>query len=137
MKIWVKTSKNGSLMETKRDFEAKAKALIETNPDEALKLYQELWETYPEQFNAWDAFYSVKAMRGAKSPKLDWANELAEKFKGDRVGNLYGWLIFDKCVKGKNRSEILANEKFIQSLTILSPQKNLKEDDEFPCPTTI
>lgn len=124
-------------METKRDFEAKAKALIETNPDEALKLYQELWETYPDQFNAWDAFYSVKAMRAANSQNLVWANELAEKFKGDRVGNLYGWLTFDRFVKGKNRTEILANEKFIEGLTNLAPQKNLKEDDAFPCPTTI
>ena len=124
-------------METKRDFEAKAKALIETNPDEALKLYQELWETYPEHFNAWDAFYTVKAMRAAKTPNLAWASELAEKFKGERVGNMYGWLIFDRCIKGKNRTEILANEKLIQCLTILAPQKNLKEDGAFPCPTTI
>lgn len=124
-------------METKRDFEEKAKALIGTNPDEALKLYQELWETYPDQFNAWDAFYTLKAMRASTLPNLTWANELAEKFKGDRVGNLYGWLIFDRCVKGKNRTEILANDKYIESLTNLAPQKNLKENDSFPCPTTI
>lgn len=124
-------------METKRDFEEKAKALIGTNPDEALKLYQELWKTYPDQFNAWNAFYTVKAMRASTLPNLTWANELAEKFKGDKVGNLYGWLIFDKCVKGKNRTEILAKEKLIESLTNLAPQKNLKEDNSFPCPTTI
>ncbi len=124
-------------METKRDFEAKAKALITTNPDEAIKLYHELWETFPDQFNAWDAFYTVKAMRASKSPNLTWANELAEKYKGDRVGNLYGWLIFDKCVKGKNRTELLANESLIACLINLAPQKSLKEDDAFPCPTTI
>ncbi len=124
-------------METKRDFEAKAKALISTNPDEAVKLYHELWESYPDQFNSWDAFYAVKAMRAANSTNLTWANELAEKFKGDRVGNLYGWLIFDRCVKGKNRTEILSNEKFIEGLVNLAPQKSLKEDDAFPCPTTI
>lgn len=124
-------------METKRDFEAKAKALIGTNPDEALKLYLELWETYSDQFNAWDAFYSMKAMRAANSPNLGWANELAEKFAGDKVGNLYGWLIFDRCIKGKNRTEILANEKLIEGLTNLAPQKDLRGDDTFPCPTTI
>jgi len=124
-------------METKRDFEAKAKALIGTNPDEAVKLYLELWETYPDQFNAWDSFYAVKAMRASNSPNLNWATELAEKFKGDKVGNLYGWLIFDRCVKGKNKTELLANEKFIEGLLNLSPQKSLKEDDAFPCPTTI
>jgi hypothetical protein len=124
-------------METKRDFEAKAKALISTNPNEAVKLYQELWTTYPDQFNAWDAFYTVKAMRASTSPSLIWANELAEKFKGNRVGNLYGWLIFDKCVKGKNKSELLANENLISSLINLSPQKSFNEDDSYPCPTTI
>ncbi len=124
-------------MKTKHDFATKAKDLIDTNPDEALKLYQELWETYPDQFNAWDAFYSVKAMEAAKSPNIAWANQLAEKFKEDRVGNSYGWLIFNRCVKGKNRTEILANEKFIEGLITLVTQKNLKEDDAFPCPTTI
>ena len=124
-------------METKRDFEAKAKALISTNPDEAVKLYHELWETFPDQFNSWDALYTVKAMRVAKSPNLAWANELAEKFKGEKVGNLYGWLIFDRCVKGKNRTEILSNEKFIEGLKYIAPQMSSKEDDAFPCPTTI
>jgi hypothetical protein len=124
-------------METKRDLEAKAKALISTNADKAVKLYHELWLSYPDQFNSWDAFYSVKAMRAANSTNLTWAKELAEKFKGDRVGNLYGWLIFDRCVKGKNRMELLSNEKFIEGLIDLSPQKSLKEDDAFPCPTTI
>lgn len=124
-------------METKRDLEEKAKALIGTNPDEALKLYQELWETYPDQFNAWDAYYTLKAMRASTLLNLTWANELAEKFKSDLVGNIYGWLIFDRCFKGKNRTEILANEKYIESLKNLAPQKNLKEDDSYPCPTTI
>lgn len=124
-------------METKRDFEAKARALIATNPDEAVKLYYELWETFPEQFNAWDAFYAIKAMRASDTPNLKWANEMAEKYKDDRVGNLYGWLIFDRCVKGKNRNGLLNNENLISGLTILSPQKNLKEDIAFPCPTTI
>jgi len=124
-------------METKRDFEAKAKALISTNPDEAVKLYRELWEIYPGQYNAWDAFYTVKAMRASNLPNLNWAKELVEKFSEERVGNLYGWLVFDRCIKGKNRTEILENEKFIESLMNLAPQKNLREDAAFPCPTTI
>lgn len=67
-------------METKRDFEAKPKALIGTNPNEAVKLYHELWENYTEQFHDWDAFYAIKAMRASTSPNLTWAKELAEKF---------------------------------------------------------
>ena len=124
-------------METKRDFEAKAKALISSNPEEAVRLYQELWGTYPDQFNDWDAFYSIKAMRASNSLNLNWAKELAEKFKVERVGNLYGWLIFDKCVKGKNRNELIANESIIKDLHRLSPQKNCSINDTFPCPTTM
>ena len=124
-------------METKKELEAKAKSLIISNPDEAVKLYQKIWEIYTDQFNDWDAFASIKAMRLSNSPNLNWAKELTEKFKEDRVGNLYSWLIFDKCVKGKNKSEILSNERFIESLETLASQKNLKEDDAFPCPTTI
>lgn len=124
-------------METKRDFEAKAKALISTNPNEAVKLYHELWENYTDQFNDWDAFYTIKAMRAAASPDLKWANELVEKYRNEKVGNLYGWLIFDKCVKGKNRNELIANENYINNLPRLSPQKNRRVDDSYPCPTTI
>lgn len=124
-------------MSTKKDLETKAKALISGSPEEAVTLYRELWETYPDLFNYWDAFYTIKAMRTAKRPDLNWAKELTEKFNNTIVGNLYGWLIFDKCVKGKTRADLISNEPFISSLTVLSPQKNLKTDKSYPCPTTI
>jgi hypothetical protein len=59
-------------METKRDLEAKAKALIISSPDEAVKLYRDIFEAYPNEFNDWDAFYSMKALRASKSPNLNW-----------------------------------------------------------------
>lgn len=124
-------------METKRDLEAKAKELIPTKPDEALQKYSELWETFPDEFNGWDALYTLKSMRASNSPNLTWATELMKKFKDDKIGNLYGWLVFDKCVKGKNHTEILANEQIIAGLITLVPQKSTREDGAFPCPTTI
>lgn len=58
-------------METKRDFETKAKALISSDPDEAVKLYHEIWETFNDQFNDWDAlpnnnlcFKVMRCLRG-------------------------------------------------------------------------
>ena len=129
--------KNGLLMNTKRDFEEKAKALVSTNPNEAVKVYQELWEVYPDQFSVWDAFYTLKAMRVSTFLNLSLATEIAKKFKDEKVINLYGWLIFDKCVKGKNRIELLENENFIEGLIHVSPQKSLIEEDAYPCPTTI
>ena len=124
-------------MESKLDLEIRAKALINSLPDEAVKIYRMIWESYSEQFNAWDAFYTLKAMRGAADLNLSWAIELAEKFNDQRVRNLYGWLVFEKCIKGKNRNEIINNENYIASLLKYTPQKDQRESSEFPCPTTI
>lgn len=124
-------------METKRDLEAKAKGLIANAPEEAVNLYKELLATFPNEFNTWDAFYSVKALRACQNPDMNWAKELASSYQEEKVGNLYGWLVFDHCVKGKQRIDLLHNERFIIDLPELSPQKNLKEDSSFPCPTTI
>lgn len=124
-------------METKRDIEAQAKSLISSNPDEAVKLYKELQEAFADEFNSWDAFYAMKALRASRNPNKNWAKELAVNFKDEKVGNLYGWLVFDQCVKGKQKSEVLQNEQLILSLPELSPQKNLREDSTYPCPTTI
>lgn len=124
-------------METKRDLEAKAKSLIASDPEEAVKLYKELLEAFPEEFNTWDALYSVIALRACQNPDMNWAKEIATNYQEEKVGNLYGWLVFDHCVKGKQRNDLLNNERFITDLPKLSPQKNLKEDSSFPCPTTI
>lgn len=123
--------------ETKQELESKARSTLESNPNEAVRLYRLMYEQYPEQFNSWDAFYLIKVMRASNSFDISWASELAEKYKDERVSGLYGWLVFDKCVKGKERTEIIDNEQHISSLINLSPQKNLKENDQFPCPTTI
>ena len=124
-------------IETKQELDSKAKSNLESNPNEAVKIYKSMYEQYPDQFNSWDAFYSIKAMRLATSFDIFWASELTEKYKDEKVCGLYGWLVFDKCVKGKERTEIINNEQHISSLINLSPQKNLREDDKFPCPTTI
>lgn len=124
-------------MPTKYELEILAKDLIDSSPDEALKTYYEIWLHYPAEFNEWDATFTLKAMRKSKSPNLNWARELANKYKTESVSNIYGWLIFDKCVKGKNRIEILTNEKFIQELPTISPQKDLRAEEKFPCPTII
>lgn len=124
-------------MQTKRDIETKAKNLISNNPDEAVKLYKELQEAYADEFNLWDAFYAMKALRASQNPDKNWAKELASNFKDEKVGNLYGWMVYDHCLKGRQRSEVLENEGYILSLPELSPQKNLSEDNTYPCPTTI
>ena len=110
-------------METKRDIEDKAKSLISINPDEAVKLYKELQEAFEVEFNSWDAFYAMQALRASKNPDKNWAKELASNFENEKVSNIYGWMVFDHCIKGKQKSEILKNEQFILSLPELCPQK--------------
>ena len=124
-------------METKRDIADKARSLVTKNPDEAVKLYEELQGAFPDEFNSWDAFYAIKALRASQNPDKNWAKELASRFDDEKVGNLYGWLIFDHCIKGKQKSQVLQNEPFILSLPELCPQKNRREDSTYPCPTTI
>lgn len=124
-------------METKRDIGNRAKSLISSNPDEAVKLYKELQEVFTNEFNSWDAFYAMKALRASRNPDKNWAKELASNCKDEKVGNLYGWMVFDHCIKGKQKSEVRQNEQHILSLPKLSPQKNLREDNTYPCPTTI
>jgi len=124
-------------MATKRELEDQAKALILPNPEEAVKLYHEIYDTFQEQFNNWDAFYAIKALRASTINELKWASDLVEKYKEEKVCNLYGWLVFDKCIKGKNRSEILSYKNYISKLPEICLQKNLKEENSFPCPTTI
>jgi hypothetical protein len=62
---------------------------------------------------------------------------MADGFPEEKVQNLYGWLVFDKCVKGKNRQQLLEKEAFISRLPERSPQKNCREEKAFPCPATI
>ena len=73
-------------METKRDIEAKARSLISSNPSEAIKLYRELHESFANEFNSWDAFYAIKALRASLNPDKNWAQELASKYEDEKVG---------------------------------------------------
>ena len=103
-------------IETKQELDSKAKNNLESNPNEAVKIYKSMYEQYPDQFNSWDAFYSIKAMRLSTSFDIFWASELTEKYKDEKVSGLYGWLIFDKCVKGKERIEIIRRNENTSNL---------------------
>lgn len=124
-------------MKTIKELREEAKSYINSNPDEALKLYKTLWDSYSDKYDMWDALSTLRAMKLANSPNLHWAKQIATKFKNDKISNTYGWLIFKKCIKSKNKKEIIAYEEFIKDLNILAPQKNLKENDTSLCLTTI
>ena len=123
----------------KRDLEQQAKTLKDSNPSEAIKIYHEIWKDYNSEFNGWDAFFTIQTLRkiDCSNADIDWALELADKFPEERVANLLGWLVFDKLVKHAKKQEIINNESKILKMAQIVPQKNLREDDSYPCPITI
>lgn len=125
-------------MESKKDIELKAKSLMESSPQETVILYQKLWNEFNNEFNNWDAFFTLKALRLVDNPNIDFAFQIADKYKEDeRVRGLLAWLVFDKCVKKLSRTDLLQNESRINQLVNIVPQKNTRENDDYPCPITI
>lgn len=123
----------------KRDLEQQAKSLKDSNPSEAIKIYHEIWKDYKAEFNGWDAFFTIQTLRkiDCSNAEIDWALELGEKFPEERVTNLLSWLVFDKLVKHANKLELINNESKILKMAQIVPQKNMREDDSYPCSVTI
>lgn len=124
-------------MESKRILGDKAKDLISSNPEGAIALYLEIYKSYSDQFNDWDAMYAMKALRACQKPDLVWGRKLVGVYKDEKVTSMYGWLVFDHCVKGREKADILFNEKIIEELPKISPQKDTSIANSYPCPTTI
>lgn len=125
-------------MENKKDIQSRARDLIETSPEEAVVLYRKLWDEFAGEFNAWDGLFALKALRKTEKPDINWAFQVAERFQQDeKVSNVLGWLVFDKCVKGMTRERLLNNESHISHFAKVIPQKNLRENSTYPCPVTI
>lgn len=121
----------------KKELEQKAKSLKDTAPEEALVIYREIWDIHNDEFNSWDALFTIQCLRKSNSKDTDWAFELAEKFPEEKVLNLFAWLVFDKLVKNEEKQGLINNESKILKMAQIVPQKNLREDNSFPCPVTI
>lgn len=123
----------------KAELEHRARSLKDTNPDESVKIYQEIWNDYKEEFNGWDALFAIQTLRkiDCTNVHVDWAFELADKFPEEKVTNVFGWLIFDKLVKQANKQDLINNASKILKMAQIVSQKNLREDDSYPCPVTI
>lgn len=124
-------------MPTKREIEDKARPLIDTSPLEAVALYEQIWKDFADDFNEWDAFFYVKAIRNTKTTNSSiW--DVVEKFKNEeKVVNIYLWYVFDNYIKKRSKQEILKFEKIIIDSLQIGKQKDLSENQDFPCPFTI
>lgn len=126
------------MIENKRDIEERAKALLDSSPEEAVELYRKLFDEFNDECNSWDAFFTIKASRSIKKPDLKFCTNIAKKFNEDeKVAGIYGWLIFDHCVKGLPPNQIIKNEIWLKNLHEITTQKNLRENTDYPCPITI
>lgn len=125
-------------MESKIDIEKRAKELIETSPQEAIVLYEKLWNEYNEQFNAWDALFLMKVLRKLISFNSEIVHKVAEKFTdAEMTMNVYSWYIIDKYIRHIEPNGIIKNESIIRNSLKLFKQKDLSVKKEFPCPFTI
>jgi predicted RNA-binding protein len=125
-------------MDTKRDIENQAKVLIDSNPEEAVILYEKIWVEYNDDFNDWDAFHYLKALRKCLPHIPEFIDAIVEKFKGfEKVNGLYSWYIFDKYVKHIEKKELINNEQIICNSFNITKQKDLHINQDFPCPLTI
>ena len=125
-------------MESKIEIAKRAKSLIGTVPLDAIVLYEQLWNDFNEQFNAWDALFFLMAMRKHITYNSVIINDIVKKFKEDeKVSGIYSWYIFDKYIKKVDKNEMIRNENIIRYSFEIAKQKDLSEKQEFPCPFTI
>ena len=127
----------GLALQQKREISDKAKALIDQQPVEALKLYKQLYSEYREHFNEWDAFFALKALKKMKVSDISFASELITHFNDERTGTMYSWLVYDHFIKGKTHQEIKSNSSVIHGLLNLKLQKDRRTDPSYPCAVVL
>jgi len=127
---------------TKREQTDQAKKLleIEKKPNEALAIYQQVWNNFKEERNEWDAVYSLKSIRAAKEKHEQWEKEVMEAYpESIKVKGLYKWILFDRFIKPFKSLKIDIAEKGIRQIVETYEQQNfnVEEPSTFPCPYTI
>jgi len=127
---------------SKREITDKAKLLLkENNIFEAVKLYNELQESFPEEINHWDVYFMLKcdnSDKGEESDKIKNLPELAERFIDEEVvKNLYVWYLYYKYTKRISLNNISDLENNANRIIEIGQQKDFanctEEEKEFPC----
>ncbi len=125
-------------MPTKHEIGTQAKNIIESSPAEAIRLYETMWRDFNDEFNAWDGFYLLKAMRKTLITNSEVLDEIVERFKdNEKVTGMYSWYIYDKYIKQADKATLFKNEQVIRKSFQIAKQKDQHESRQFPCPFTI
>ena len=108
-------------MSTKREITDKAKALIDTNANEALELYREAWQNHQDEFNDWDAFFTLKTARKVNEGDLEFIKEIIEKETGLEVLEIGLGAGSSEFIKGNEKDNDLEG-LLINDLIALLPE---------------
>ena len=112
---------------TKRELTDQAKKLLEIDkkPNEALVIYQQVWSSYTEERNEWDALYSLKSIRAAEQKQEEWEREVLAAFpENEKINGFYKWILFDRYVKLFKAIDLNSAEEGIKRIVELSTQNN-------------
>ena len=116
----------------------KAKSILANDPPKSFELYLQAWQSWSNEFNEWDAFFLVKAMKDSKSFNSNLLREIYSLFNSSQLVTTHMmWLLYDKYVKGLNEKELRGKERQIEKILNIGFQKDFSEtDDEYSCPFT-
>ena len=123
---------------TKQELANKARELKTSNPQEAYQLCLKIWNEHKEVFNNYDAMLTIGLARKLEDTDFNLIYEILQTFPEDAIvlGN-GGWYLFDKFIKNKQPNDINNNLSQIERFLNIVKQKNLSEEDSYPCPLTI
>ena len=123
---------------SKQELANKARELKTSNPQEAYQLCLKIWNEHKEVFNNYDATLTIGLARKVEDTDFKMIYDILQTFPEDAfvLGN-GGWYLFDKFIKNKQPNDISNNLVQIEGFLNIVKQKNLSEEDSYPCPFTI
>jgi tetratricopeptide (TPR) repeat protein len=116
----------------------KAKNLVSKNPQKSLELYKEAWEKWRNEFNEWDGFFLVKAMKESGSYDRKLMKQVYKSFNQSRlVTSQMQWMYYEREVKDCTDKELRQKEETVGKILNVGSQKDFtSNDDDYACPYT-
>lgn len=123
---------------SKQELANKAREFKTSNPQEGYQLCLKIWNEHKEEFNNYDATLTIGLARKVEDTDFKMIYDILQTFPEDAIvlGN-GGWYLFDKFIKNKQPNDISNNLVQIEGFLNIVKQKNLSEEDSYPCPFTI
>lgn len=114
----------------------KAKKLIPTDPKKSLKLYSEALEKWGDNFDEWDAFFLVRAMKESNSYNSKLLKSIYRRFNtSEKVTSQILWMYYDREIKGISVKELRQKEGTINKILNVGFQKDFRNaENDYACP---